>query len=53
MSTTRLESLRPLALLVSIPLNASKVHSDKQSRAFFVEGLTKTRVEFVSVFMPD
>lgn len=34
-------------------LSPSKVHSDKQSRAFFLEGLTKTKVEFVSVFMPD
>jgi hypothetical protein len=34
-------------------LNASKVYTDKQSRSFLVEGVTKTKIEFVSVFMPD
>ncbi len=34
-------------------LNPSKVYTDKQSRSFLVEGVTKTKIEFVSVFMPE
>ena len=34
-------------------LNPSKVYTDKQSRTFLVEGVTKTKIDFVSVFMPD
>ena len=34
-------------------LNPSKVHTDKQSKAFLIEGVTRAKVEFVSVFVPD